>query len=370
MILRELTADDLQQSWDLDRLAFGGARGAVAPVPTTRRRAFGAFDDGRLVAKVALPEYEQWWGGRLVPMTGIAGVATVPDARGQELVRHLLDLALTEAPEPLSVLYPTAPAIYRRMGWEIVGSLDTTMLPIGMLPRGSGEVRAAVADDVPAIAALYDAYAGSTNGLLARHGPSFPHGFPSGYGALLDADVVTVAVENGVVAGYVSYQRDNGYRTDGRLSVAELLAASPAAMAALLGSLGSWSSVVDSVRWRGSTQELGLGLGAVVPPPVEVQPWMLRVLDPVAAVAARGFGPGTWSLPLTVLGSPYRLEVADGRGVLSAGSGGPSLTGRGFALLYAGASAGAIVRAGQGSGNLRELAAAFAGPPPQILDYF
>ena len=109
------------------------------------------------------------------------------------------------------MLYPTAPAIYRRMGWEVVGSLDTTHLPIGLLPS-SGAVRAAIEADVATIAGLYDGIAATTNGLLARTGSSFPKGFPSGYGALLDADVVSLVEEAGAVTGYVSYQRDNGYR--------------------------------------------------------------------------------------------------------------------------------------------------------------
>ncbi len=369
MILRELTDDDLQQSWDLGRLAFGGERGATAPVPTVRRRAYGAFDDGRLVAKVALRDYEQWWGGRGVPMTGIAGVATAPDARGRGLVRQLLDLALGEHGAALSVLYPTAPAIYRRMGWEVVGSLDTTHLPIGLLPT-LGAVRAATEADVAAIASLYDGIAATSNGLLARTGSSFPKGFPSGYAALLDADVVSVVEEAGSVTGYVSYRRDNGYRAGGQLVLGELLATTHTAMTALLGNLGSWSSVVDTVVWRGKTTDLALALGVNVPPPVEVQPWMLRVLDPVAAVAARGFGPGTWSVPVTVAGSPYRLEVEGGRGSLTAGPPGPELTEQGFALLYAGASAGTILRSGNATGDVRALAAAFAGPEPEILDYF
>lgn len=365
MILRALSDDDLQQSWDLSRLAFGGARGVTAPAPATPRRAYGAFDGGRLVAKVDLREYEQWWGGRTVRMTGIAGVATAPEARGRGLVRQLLDVSLAEHGAALSVLYPTASGIYRRMGWEVVGTLDTTHLPVGLLPS-AGSVRAATAADVPAVAALYDSIAASTNGLLARTGPCFPQGAA----AVLEADVASLVEETGVVTGYVSYRRDHGYRSGGQLAVSELLAATPFAMTALLGSLGSWSSVVDTVVWRGKTTDLSLALGVNVPPPVEVQPWMLRVLDPVAAVAARGFGPGTWSLPLTVAGSSYTLEVGDGRGELRPGPEGPDVTEQGFALLYAGAPAGTLLRSGHGTGDLRGLAAAFAGPEPEILDYF
>ena len=149
MNLRELTEEgDLQASHDVSRLAFGGPRGCTVSSDASERRAFGAFDGQRLVAKVALRDYHQWWGGLEVPMVGIAGVATAPEARGRGLVRDLLALALTDAPQPLSVLYPTAPAIYRRLGWEIVGTLDTTRVPIGLL-SGTGTVRAATGADLP-----------------------------------------------------------------------------------------------------------------------------------------------------------------------------------------------------------------------------
>ena len=94
MILRELVEEDFAQSWGLSRVAFGGERGSTPPAPTIPRRAFGAFDDaGRLLAKVALRDYEQWWGGRAVPMVGMAGVVSLPEVRGQGLVPRLLDLA-------------------------------------------------------------------------------------------------------------------------------------------------------------------------------------------------------------------------------------------------------------------------------------
>jgi predicted acetyltransferase len=360
VILREITDDDRPQLAALGRLAFGGDRDAplAPPPPPGSRRAYAAFDDrGVVQASITLKPYQQWWGGRGVPKVGVAGVAVRPEARGQGLVGRLLGLGLADHDQPLSVLYPTAPAIYRRRGWEVVGTLDTTHLPIGLLPA-TGSVRAATAEDAPAVAALYDAVAASTNGLLARPAPSF------------DADVVSLAEEAGTVTGYVSYQRESGYSSGGQLVLRELLATTPMAMTALLGSLGSWSSVVDTVVWRGKTAPLALALGVNVPAPAEVQPWMLRVLDPVAAVDARGFAPGTWSLPVTVAGSAYRLEVADGRGTLTEGSAGPELTEQGFALLYAGASAGTIVRSGHGTGDLTALTAAFAGPEPEILDYF
>lgn len=371
MRLRELTDDDHEQSWRLGRLAFGGEREAAPPLPAPgRRRAYGAFDpSGVLQAKVVLLPHHQWWGGREVPMVGVAGVAVRPEARGAGLVRRLLELGLADHDQPISVLFPTAPGIYRRLGWELVGSLDVTSLAPSDLPAGvtpGVALRAAEDSDTEAMADLYARRAAEGNGLLARHGACFP----DGAAALLAGDVCTVAVEDGAVTGYVAYQRERGYTGDGFLRVAELVAAGPAALSSLAASLRSWAAVVSAVRWRGSTRELATALGAVVPPAESAHPWMLRVLDPVRAVEARGFAPGSWSLPLTVDGTGYLLEVGDGRGALSPGRGGPQLTPAGFALLFAGVSGGRLRALGMADGPLPELEAAFSGPVPELLDYF
>lgn len=205
MILRELTEDDLEQSWALGRLAFGGERGtAPAPPVPGSHRTYGAFSgSGGLEAQVALRPYSQWWGGREVPMVGVAGVAVRPEARGAGLVGRLLALALADHDQPLSVLFPTAPGIYRRLGWELVGSLDRTRLRPADLPEqgapGVG-LRAALPQDAVALAQLYARRAAAGNGLVARRGPCFPHG-PA---PVLRDDVCTVAVEDGAVTGYVA----------------------------------------------------------------------------------------------------------------------------------------------------------------------
>ncbi len=296
-------------------------------------------------------------------MLGVDGVAAHPDARGRGLVGSLLDRMVAEAGEPLSVLYATAPGIYRRQGWEVAGTLDVTPVPIGLLPAASGAVRAFTASDADAVAGLYDARAAATNGLLARVAART-------IATVQRHDVATVAVEDGEVVGYVAYQRERGYHGDGELHLQECLASTRAGLAALLGSLRSWDSVAGSVHWRGSVEDLALVLPGLVPAPTERQPWSLRVLDPVAGVAARGFAPGTWSLPVTLDGTAYRLEVADGRGSLTGASGdGPVLSPQGLALLYAGRG-DLVHRHGHSDRPLPELAAAFAGPPPEILDYF
>ena len=118
---------------------------------------------------------------------------------------------------------------------------------------------------------------------------------------------------------------------------------------------------------------------------------MLRVLDPAAAIAGRGFpAAARASVPLRLAdpqlpagAGPHTLSVRDGEGALIPGltdppAGSPAgdagrLGPRGFAALYAGVPM-ATLRAGRARGRRRPgtdaaLDAAF-GCQPYLLDYF
>src|SRR5215212_2104757 len=91
--IRALTVDDLPASWELTRIAFGGDR--EAPPGWLRDRpgrvTWGAFGEGgRLVAKAMDRDQAHWFGGRLVPASGVAGVVTVPELRRAGLGRTVL----------------------------------------------------------------------------------------------------------------------------------------------------------------------------------------------------------------------------------------------------------------------------------------
>lgn len=385
-----LGEDDLEQSWQLGRLAFGVGPEVAAPTWPRPFTALGVRDArGRLLAKASLQDYAQWWGGRQVPMGGVAGVAVHPDARGQGLasllVRELLAVMAGRG-QAVSALYPTVVGLYRSLGWEVVGTLDETVLRTGDLaaagqhaPPSGVVVRTADPGDAAALTEVYDAYARDGSGLLTRTGPMFTGG-PAG----ADTDLTAVAVDAaGKVQGCLRYDRGRGYRGEAELSVRELLAASPGAFAALLQALGGWHPVAPRTRWRGSTAALGLLLPAAVPSPERRQPWMLRIVDPPAAVAARGWTAdcdvafrlvdeaGPRATPGDV-GRSWRLVVRSGQGSLEPGpAGGPVLHERGLALLYSGAAdTAAVRRAGLLDGSLPGLDAALAGPRPELLDYF
>ena len=166
----------------------------------------------------------------------------------------------------------------------------------------------------------------------------------------------------------------------------DLIGLTPQATATLLRLLAGWASVApttvwwlgdhDPVRWHTDVAHTGQ---------VEKrEPWMLRLVDVPGAVAARGYNPhvrGSAPLHITDEQCPWntglwRLTVESGQGVLepSTGSSGASITPRGLALWYAGAATPEQLRRlglldGDPAGDAL-LAAATAGPPPRLADYF
>ena len=378
-----LGVEDLPEAWALSQLAFGGDPAGAPPTELGPGLRFGVRNArGRLVAQTRLHEYAQWWGGRAVPMGGVASVVVHPDARGaglaSRLMEHLLGV-MVERGQVVSALFPTVAALYRAVGWEVVGTLDETRLATRDLAppeRSACTVRTAAEDDAAAVQALYDARAQAAAGGLTRTGPMFPDGAEAAF----DCDVVALAEDaDGVPRGYLSYDRGRGYRGgEGELHVWEMAADADAARA-LLAALARWHPVAGSTLWRGSTQELTLLTAGPVPPPTTRQPWMLRLVDPAAAVAARGYDPHVTASTAFTLVDPqrpssqsWRLEVADGRGQLVPADGpAAELHVRGLALLYAGAADTAtLLRTGLLSSPLPGLDAAFAGPAPELLDYF
>lgn len=384
-----LTDEHWESDWRLSRLAFGGDPAAPPPERPTgppRSDGWGVLDErGRLLGKALLHDYGQWWGGREVPMGGVAGVAVHPDARGTGTASRLLTALLPEMTsrgQGISVLFPTVVPLYRSLGWEVVGALDDTRLATrDLAPDGSADcsVRTGEAErDAAAVERLYDAWAAAGSGALTRRGRLFPRGADDAF----EADLVSLAAgPDGVARGYVSYDRGRGYRGgEGELRVWELVAADAGAARALLASLARWHPVASTVLWRGPTAGLQRLVDAAVPPPVTSQPWMLRVVDPVAAIAARGFPEQVTAVAAFVLDDPqqpqvcraWQLAVSGGRGTLTpAGSAVARLHVRGLALLFAGVATGDdLRRAGLLDGDLPGLDAAFTGPTPALIDYF
>ena len=391
--VRMLAQADATAAWDLGSTAFGyrdeSMPGNWSPTGAGRS-SWGVFDgSGRLLAKATDREQGQWFGGRIVPTSGIAGVVVAPESRGTGLARIVLTRLLAHAHErgaAISTLYCTTPLPYRRLGWEEVGALTDIAVPTTALSglRAPKEVvlRPATVDDVPAIYELYRDMARSGAGLMERAGPHFTASPAELIGAFHG---VTVACGEGGVTGYATWNRGPGYDASGVLTVYDLVGSDQAAIAALMAMLGTWASVAPTVTLRLPDGDPAyLFFSSVTATVRSRRPWMLRVLDLPAAVAARG-----WPAHLDAAvdldlidevcpwqAGAHRLVLAGGQArVEPGGRGEVRLTERGLGLLYAGAAGTAVLRrAGLLSGGDGRtdatLDAAFAAPRPALLDYF
>ncbi|MHB8273581.1 MAG: GNAT family N-acetyltransferase [Dermatophilaceae bacterium] len=87
---RDLTSDDLDAAFDVRSRSFGPLNPSMRdwwntalPESVDERRAIGVFDGERLLAHAKVRSYQQFWGGRSMPMGGIAALVAAPDARWQ-----------------------------------------------------------------------------------------------------------------------------------------------------------------------------------------------------------------------------------------------------------------------------------------------
>ncbi len=351
--VRDFQPEDLDWVAALRSLAFGSP--AWASMPLEGWRGLVAELPGGPCGFLRVYDYGQFFGGRSVPMGGLASVSVSQYARGRGAASALLDAALAQmrdAGQCVSALYPSVPPLYRGRGWEQAGVLEWLDLRVESL-RGFDasrvELRPAVLADLDAMLAVYREVAVGIDGMLDRATAGFQAR------SLLIGQIRDLAVDSaGAVRGYLTAERANGSDT---LVVNEFVAVDPASSAGLLASVGSWAGQLDTVAVRvldsASCRQL-------LPLPVHyqarLQSWMLRVVDFPAAIAARGWPASTLLRPFTVdvdivdehapwHAGRYRVTVADGEVRCEpGGTGAVQLSARALGPWYAGAASTPTLR--------------------------
>ncbi len=387
---RPLEERDLDQMWDLERETFNVDPAhrewwAQSERAAGLERLEGVFLDGRLVAMAGALALGQWFGGRSIPMGGLRAVAARVDQRGRghatRAVRAAL-AAMRARGEAISALYPQVVQPYRRLGWEFAGTLFFRRIAPGALRAIAApalDVRRATDADRPRIRACYDRVARATNGFVDRTDARW-----SWWLARSADDFTFVAGDD----GYVVYRHLDppGSSPDGfRLLVLDLVATTPDALRALWAMLGATASVVPDVIFRSGVHEPLCGLlGGNDVLVARERPWMLRLVDAPAAIAARGYATDVRTVvPLALDDATcswnagrWRLVIEDGRGRLEPGGDGTVRLGLGaLAALFTGwATADALARMGLLDGadtaERTALDRIFAGPAPWMLDEF
>lgn len=381
LVTRPLTVDDTQQSRRLGAEAFG-----VPPVPHSPpdqpsawpapgRSDWGTFDGENLLARAIRRSYTSWFAGVAVATNGVAGVTVAAEHRGRGLLEPVMAAVLSEgraAGEVISTLFPSAPGIYRRLGYELISSYDVVEVPTASAAAvrpGSGvHTRRAEARDVPAIAAVYERWAQAQNGPLRRSGASYPDPAAEFF---TDYTGVSLACDDdGGVLGYASWTRGPGESDP--IEVDDLLAMTPDAYRALWRVLGSFVSITPTLRLGTSGRDVArLFLPAMDWRVVASNPYMLRVDDVIGAMNVRPphlaaeLAFAVAGDELSVMNGTYLL-TPDGEGSVCAriapGAHTPVFSARGLALAWSGAQSCANIRmAGELTGGDRSFDEAFDG---------
>lgn len=391
--VRPLTDLDAEISRRLGAEAFG-MPAAPPTTPATLEQAgrhwFGSFDGDVLAARMVGSDFVSQYGDATVTTCGIGGVTVAAEYRSRGLMGDLFATTLRAARDAgaaISTLYPSAPGIYRRFGYEIVADFMAARVPtqaLAAIRRPAGvTTRRATVEDLDAVRDVYTAWTRGQNGALTRRGVCFE---AEASQQITGYDGVTLALdEDGTVIGYAAWDRGQGSSATSTIEVSDVYATRLDGYRALLSMIGTFATVAPHTKIEGSVDDLArVSLPSLQWDVDSSSPYMLRVLDVVLAVTQRTYPTAlTADLSFTLAGDfltendgGYTITVGGGHATCSRTT--PvdrTLTPHGLALLYAGVQSCANLRTlgyltGGDPADDATWDVLFAGRPHQIRNYF
>lgn len=349
-----------------------------------------AYRDGAsLVGGLITIPMGQFFGGRSVPMTGLAGVGVAPEHRGGGTGAAMMTatLRLVRARgAALSALFPSTVPFYQSVGYERAGARFRAVVDARDLADAG---RGAAAGDVVGPCPLDpdEELAALQRRLAAEHPGALDRGSYVWQRTVRPWRVEPVAFavrRAGRLVGHAVVSHTSSGPCDTDVQVFDASALDAAAGRALFKLLGGYRSLAGKVSLHLHVPGL---LQALLPDrraAVSVADfWMLRIVDVEQAFATRGYRRGVRAaVDLAIVdeilpecGGAFRLRVQDGSAAVTrGGSGAVRLGPRGLAALYAGfATARDLARQGLLEAKEEDLDALdgiFTGPMPTMTEMF
>ncbi len=352
---------------------------------------------GRTLATITLIPMGAFYGGRSVPLTGVAGVAVAAECRGRGVARALMKHALAEMASSgaaLSGLYSALHRLYRSVGYEQAHARFEVNLPLAALDgREEPGARPATPEDGPAIKALARRFASGRTGHLDRGDYIWqrilePRGQTQPVRAFVFPDE-RAGIEAYLYCSHLRQESPPGHE----LKIGDMAAASARGWRRLSAFLKGYTSIIPSgVFWGGPDHPLLPMLDERRFTLKFSEYSMARVVDVRRALEERGYPRAVRAEVTLGIDDPvlaantgaWRLRVADGRasaeraGPLDAMpeglSGAARLPARALGPLYSGLlPAGRLAEMGWLDGDaaaLEALESIFAGPLPQTPDFY
>lgn len=334
----------------------------------------------RIAGGLALLQMEQWFGGKPIPMTGIAAVGVLPEYRGTGMAKALMSQTLQEiysSGVPISVLYAATQRPYRQAGYEQAGiyclwEIATEAIGINQSDRTLSVDPVPL--DIEQFSELHQQWASRNNGNLART--------PLMWKLLLAPPGEKVFAYRLGTEGYLIFRQTS--EPNPQLIVQDWVALTPRAIRRLWTFFRDHRSQIATVQWCGALVEpLQLALLEQTEKIKKQERWMMRIVDVAKALSLRGYPVGvTGELHLEIEDElleenrdRFILSVEDGKAeVTRGGKGEVKMDIRALAPLYTGLfSASQLQRLGYVEANERSLSLAtqfFAGSEPWMPDKF
>jgi predicted acetyltransferase len=296
--LRRVTDDEYSAFRLVHQHAFNSAGASPAREARHRRmtdldRSLGAFDGAQLVGTTGIYSLRMAVPGAVLPVAGVSAVSVLPTHRRRGVLRSLMRRQLTDiaarGEEPVAALWASETPIYSRYGYGRASS--TAYFEFG---RGEGALAghaptdpalrlrlAEPADSRAELAQVFEAVLPGQPGFFARNEDWWGRVLHDeaqdgpGMGALR----CLLAEDDSGTRGYALYVTHEGWEDGtalpaGTVGVRELVAADPAAYAAL------WGSLLD----RDLVAKVAAGLQAAE------APLLFQLLDPRRARVRVGDG--------------------------------------------------------------------------------
>jgi predicted acetyltransferase len=243
----------------------------------------------------------QWFGGKRIPMAGLALVLMAPEHRGRGYAYHMLAEVMRQLRAdgyPLATLYASTQRLYRKLGFEQAGNSYTYALSIKDIevPKQELPMRQVDAQEQRALLQkLATKRAVCEQGCLDRNDGMWNRLFRE-----LNGKVFTYLIgEPGNECGYLIYDqsRDAARSSPGEhaweqrsINIRDMVALNADAMNSIWAFIGSNRTVTELVKWTGPATDLR----SLLPPEYEAKVilpdrWMLRLLDVRRALLDRGY---------------------------------------------------------------------------------
>lgn len=367
--------------------AFGGGRERGVRIITDYRDHVRMLRRGdEIVGGLLLIPMGQYFGGRRVSMTGVAGVAIEPHARGRGAATTLMRASIKDMHESgvaLSTLYPATYPLYRRAGYEHAGGhhcirMDTRAIAVSDYEL---DMRRADDSDMDAIKAMYAARAENRQGWLDRGEYIWERVLREVNKSEVHRHLVMAGDKP---EGYIIFDHEPVDEGGYNIMIHDIHYATERAAQRLLTFLAGHRSQARDTVWYGGADDALLYLVTERGYKVRLaDTWMVRIVDVIRALSERGYAPDvSCKLELDIeddLIRPNRgrfiVDISEGKAeVHKGGRGTLAMDIRALAALYTSyMSPYQLAELGRVQGSARIIAsaaAAFAGPPPSLPDFF